>query len=86
MPTVSRFFGIVITLNYSDHPPPHFHVRYGGQKALISIESLMVLRGHLSPRVLGMVIEWASFHQGELMENWHLARQHQPLKAIDPLE
>lgn len=29
MPVVSRFFGIVITMYYNDHPPPHFHVRYG---------------------------------------------------------
>jgi len=37
MPEISRFFGIIITINYGDHPPPHFHVRYGGQKALIDI-------------------------------------------------
>jgi hypothetical protein len=86
MPEVSRFFGIVITMNYSEHPPPHFHVRYGGQKALIAIESLTLLRGSLSPRVFGMVIEWAARHQAELLQNWHLARQHQPLLKIDPLE
>lgn len=28
MPEVSRFFGIIISLNYNEHPPPHFHVRY----------------------------------------------------------
>ena len=86
MPTISRFLGIVITLNYSDHPPPHFHVRYGGQRALIGIESLMILRGQLSPRVLGLEIEWALLHQEELMENWQRARQHLPLRPIDPLE
>ena len=40
MPAISRFFGIVIAINYNDHPPPHFHVRYGSQKALISIDTL----------------------------------------------
>lgn len=29
MPVVSRFFGIVISLNYRDHNPPHFHASYG---------------------------------------------------------
>ncbi len=29
MPEISRFLGIVITMYYSEHPPPHFHVRYG---------------------------------------------------------
>ena len=24
MPEICRFFGIVISLNYNDHPPPHF--------------------------------------------------------------
>ena len=27
MPEVSRFFGILISINYNDHAPPHFHVR-----------------------------------------------------------
>ena len=38
MPEISRFFGIVVQMYYADHDPPHFHVRYAGQKALISIE------------------------------------------------
>ena len=71
---------------YNDHSPPHFHARYGDQKALISIESLTILRGQLSPRVLGLVVEWASAHQGELMEDWRLARRDEPLKKIPPLE
>jgi hypothetical protein len=24
MPEISRFFGIIITMNYNDHAPPHF--------------------------------------------------------------
>jgi hypothetical protein len=43
MPEVSRFFGIVITMNYGDHAPPHFHVRYAEQRALIAIETLGLL-------------------------------------------
>ena len=85
MPEVSRFFGIIISLFYNDHQPPHFHVRYGGQKAIVAIDSLTVLRGHLSPRVLGLVVEWASLHQDELRENWNLARKQKPLKKIEPL-
>ncbi|MFB3041815.1 MAG: DUF4160 domain-containing protein [Candidatus Poribacteria bacterium] len=30
MPEISRFFGIVIAIYYRDHPPPHFHAKYGG--------------------------------------------------------
>lgn len=86
MPEVSRFFGIIITLNYNDHPPPHFHVRYGEQRAIVDINSLRVLEGKLSPRVLGMVVEWASLHQAELLANWTLARETEPLNKISPLE
>ncbi len=57
MPEISRFFGIIITINYNDHNPPHFHVRYSNQKALISIENLNIMEGKLTPRVLGLVIE-----------------------------
>lgn len=86
MPEISRFFGIVITMNYNDHAPPHFHVRYSGQKALIGIQTLTVLQGRLSPRVFGLVMEWASLHQAELMEDWELARQQAELQRIEPLE
>ncbi len=86
MPEISRFFGIVIAMNYGDHAPPHFHVRYGGQKALIGIESLSLIRGYLSPRVLGLVVEWAVQHRAELIENWKAAAIQQPLKPIPPLE
>jgi hypothetical protein len=80
------FFGIIIALYYNDHQPPHFHVRYGKQKAIISIENLILLRGKLSPRTLGLVVEWASYHQDELKENWELARAQQPLRPIEPLD
>jgi hypothetical protein len=39
MPEISRFFGIVVRMYYADHEPPHFHVRYSGQKALIAIRN-----------------------------------------------
>ncbi|XHX80762.1 MAG: DUF4160 domain-containing protein [Stenomitos frigidus ULC029] len=86
MPEISRFFGIIIAMYYNDHPPPHFHVRYGQQKAIIEIQSLSILEGKLSPRALGLVIEWASAHQAELLQNWELARQQEPLASVQPLE
>jgi hypothetical protein len=86
MPEISRFLGIIITMYYNDRPPPHFHGRYNQQKAIIDIETLSVLQGKLSPRILGIVIEWASLHQGELRNNWELARPNKLLQNIDPLE
>jgi hypothetical protein len=57
MPELSRFFGIIVMMFYDDHPPPHFHVRYGSQKAIVAIDSLALLDRRLLPRALGMVME-----------------------------
>ncbi len=86
MPEISRFFGIVIQMFYDDHSPPHFHARYGRHQAMIGVPELVVLRGSLPPRALGLVMEWAAQHREELGENWVLARDKAPLKAISPLE
>ena len=86
MPEISRFFGIIITLYYNDHPPPHFHVRYGQQKAIVSINPLTILKGELSNRTWNLVKEWALEHQAELLANWELARLAQTLEPIEPLE
>ena len=86
MPEIRRFFGIIITINYNDHNPPHFHVRYGSQKALISIENLSIIEGKLTPRVLVLRVEWVALHQSELQNNWELARQQKSLQKIQPLD
>jgi hypothetical protein len=86
MPEISRFFGIIIALFYDDHNPPHFHARYGDFKAAIKIEDFSILDGFLPPRVLGLVTEWASINKNELLKEWELARQQQPLFPIKPLE
>jgi hypothetical protein len=86
MPEISRFFGIVIAMFYSDHEPPHFHARYGQDQTIIGLDSLRVLEGRLPPRALGLVMEWAAVHQAELRADWELARQQAPLRKIAPLE
>lgn len=85
MPEISRFYGIVIAMFYDEHNPPHFHARYGGHKVAIDIRTLSVLEGRFPARALGMVIEWASQHQTELLEDWNLAQAAQVPKKIEPL-
>lgn len=86
MPTISEFFGIMILMFYGDHAPPHFHARYGEHEALIQISPLGIQRGYLPPRVLSLVIEWASIHQQELLEDWKRAEANQKLEKIAPLQ
>jgi len=73
MPELCRFFGIISTMFIDDHAPPHFHVRYGEHKAIMAIDSLMLLDGHLPPRALGLVAEWGALHQDELKDDWSRA-------------
>jgi len=86
VPELSRFFGIVVTLNYDDHPPPHFHARYGGQDVAYDLTTMSVLAGRMSPRALGLVAEWARLHRNEILEEWERARRRLPVRRIEPLE
>jgi hypothetical protein len=86
MPEISRFFGITIKMFFDDHPPPHFHAEYGDEKAVFDIRNLMVIHGGLPSRVLGLVVEWASQHQPELMDLWERASRQQELYKIPPLK
>ena len=82
---MSRFLGISILIYFDDHSPPHFHVRYNDDWALISIEELKVLEGHLHARILGLVIEWAELHKDELMQNWDMVKTTGKYFKIAPL-
>ena len=86
MPEIARFYGIIIAMYCEDHNPPHFHARYGDESVVVSIDALAILEGHMSPRALGLVIEWASQHKNELMEDWELARTNQVPNKIAPLK
>jgi len=86
LPEISRFFGIIITIFFDDHNPPHFHARYGNSKAAIRIKDFAVLEGYLPPRALGLVMEWAEIHRDELLKDWELASQEKPLFKIEPLK
>lgn len=86
MPELSRFFGIVITMYARDHPPAHFHARYGEHEALIDVESSRVLRGALPRRAQAMVDEWCALHRAELRGAWHALRRGATPDRIAPLE
>ncbi|MFZ0305511.1 MAG: DUF4160 domain-containing protein [Terracidiphilus sp.] len=85
MPTISRFYGILIQMYFADHPPPHFHALYAEFEALIAIQTFEVLRGDLPPRAMALVLEWAQQHRNELMRDWELCVQNQMPERIRPL-
>lgn len=85
VPRISAFYGIVIEMYYGDHPPPHFHARYGGDSAKIQIASGDVIAGFLPGRALRLVREWVEAHRAELEANWERALSHDKPQPIDPL-
>ena len=85
MPEISRFLGIVITMYFNDHNPPHFHVRYEHFRAIVGINPLELREGRLPPRVLGLTMEWAEMHQAELMQNWKSLADTGTFDRIAPL-
>ena len=85
MPEISLFRGIRITMYYSDHNPPHFHADYAGHRCLVDVVSGCVIRGSLPSRQLKLVLAWNELHRDELMQNWELAKQAEPLNKIEPL-
>lgn len=86
MPTISAFYGILIQMFWNDHAPPHFHALYAEYEVLIDIHTLEVVRGTMPRRALALVLEWASQHRAELLEDWNLCEQNQSPKKIPPLE
>ncbi len=85
MPRISEFFGIVIEMFYGDHPPPHFHARYGEESAKVAIEDGDVIAGSLSGRALRLVREWLDEHREELVSNWERVVNHEAPERVEPL-
>jgi hypothetical protein len=86
MPEICRFYGIIIRMFYKEHAPPHFHAYYGDYEAEISINDLIVIAGSLPRRAELLTLDWAKLHQTELIHEWELAINKQPLVTIEPLD
>ncbi|MEE9431637.1 MAG: DUF4160 domain-containing protein [Melioribacteraceae bacterium] len=84
MPEISRFYGIVITMNYREHNPPHFHAIYQDYEISVDIET-GVVKGQMSKRALRMIFEWLELYKKELLYDWTLAQDRKSLVKIPPL-
>jgi hypothetical protein len=85
VPIISRFLGIIITINYREHGPPHFHAWYSGKEGTVNIVNGSV-NGDLPRRIVALLLEWWHLHRTELSENWDRAQAGLPVLPIDPLE
>jgi hypothetical protein len=85
MPEICCFHGIIIRMRFREHPPPHFHVEYGGFNASVSIADLALSEGRLPGRVERLVLTWAARYQEDLLANWARTQNHETPIRIDPL-
>ncbi|MGH2888398.1 MAG: DUF4160 domain-containing protein [Solirubrobacteraceae bacterium] len=85
MPTISRFYGIVIAMYFDDHGFPHFHARHAATSAKVRFDRVEVIDSSLDVRQLRLVLAWAELHRDELLENWRRARAGETLLEIEPL-
>ena len=81
------FYGIMVRMYCSpgEHNPPHIHVYYQDDNAIVSIPDGEILSGEIPNRKLRLVQAWVELHSEELMANWKLVTNGElPFKA-DPL-
>ena len=83
---VSRFYGVVVSIDFREHRPPHFHARYADAEATIGIRDLTLLEGELPRRARGLVLEWAAEHREELLKAWERAQHGEVPGKIAPLD
>lgn len=89
MPTISMFYGILITILYEDsdrHHLPHIYVRYQGAKASVSINDGEILAGNIPPKQRKLIQAWIELHRDELLADWELAQNGEEPFRIAPLQ
>jgi hypothetical protein len=84
MPELSRFYGIVIKMFFTDkeHNPPHIHAIYGDYIGEFNILSNTLMVGDLPPKAVKLVNEWIEVHQKELVDIW----ETQNFRKVAPIE
>ncbi|MFM8238673.1 MAG: DUF4160 domain-containing protein [Actinomycetota bacterium] len=85
MPRICEFSGIVITMHWLDHPPPHFHAAYGGASATVRIDDGSILGGALPLSAQRVVTAWATARRADLTANRDRAMRHEPIAPVAPL-
>ena len=60
-------------------------MEYQGKQAVISIPDGNLLEGDFPAKKLRLVQAWITIHEEELMADWALAMNDEPVFPIDPL-
>ena len=85
MPTISKFYGIVIRMMRVRDFGARFHAIYDNSELIVNLWPLKIVAGEAPARVKDMVLEWAAQHQQELLMAWNKMQSGEQPFAIEPL-
>ena len=85
LPEICRFYGIIISLYWRDHNPPHIHFTYREYECSISVLDRLV-DGKAPAKVIAKVNEWMDLHEEEILALWEKAQNGEKLNKIEPLK
>ncbi len=71
MPVIAMFYGIIITMNFKEHMPPHFHARYGEHEGSFTLDGEPI-NGDIPKRQKKFIAAWAEAHDEDLKADWDL--------------
>lgn len=87
MPELSRFFNIIVRMQFSDigqHNKPHVHIQYAEYNAVIALDGEL-LKGEIPVKQLKLLEAWMAIHEDELYKAWNDAVRNIPFAKIEPL-
>ena len=88
MPELSRFYGMIIRMQYADnqkHHKPHVHVLFAEHEAVVGIDG-EVLAGSLPDNKYKLLQAWLIMRENELYASWNKAVKNVPIEKIEPLK
>lgn len=85
MPTISKFYGIVIRMMRLRDFGARFHAIYENSELVVNLWPLRIVAGEAPTRVKEMVLEWAAQHQQELLMAWNKLQSGEQPATIEPL-
>jgi hypothetical protein len=87
MPELSNFAGIYVYMRFNDvsqHYKPHVHVKYGGEKAVVSLEGEL-LAGGLPPKQFKILVGWLALREEEIYRAWNNAVKSEHFEKVKPI-
>lgn len=84
MPVISRFYGIIIKMNFrqKEHNPPHVHAIYGEYLGVFLIRTGEMLEGDIPLRGQKLIKNFLDYYKEKLLRMW----ETQEFEVLPPIE